>query len=153
MMQEIEKFDNTEILDINIENKEKLEKEIDIFEEENSLEINKNIEKRELETISLKERVLLEKQEKINDILEYGLSENYSKLSQEKKKLFREEGEKLILEIVLMIDKNLEDTFIKNPEILLKQIQKWLISGFGNNPYSIQQSKIIFDNLKDKFYK
>lgn len=153
MIQKIEKFNHTEVLDINIENKEKIEKEIDIFEEENSLEINENIEKKESETISLKERVLLEKQEKINDILEYGLSENYSKLSEEKKKFFKEEGEKLILEIVLMIDKNPEDTFIKKPEIILEQIQKWLISGFGNNPYSIQQSKIIFDNLKDKFYK
>lgn len=152
-MQEIEKFNHTEIPDINIENKEKIEKEIDIFEEESSLEVNENIKEKELETISLKEKVLLEKQEKINDILEYGLLENYSKLSKEKKKLFREEGEKLILEIVLMIDKNLEDTFIKKPEIILEQIQKWLISGFGNNPYSIQQSKIIFDNLKDKFYK
>ncbi len=136
----------------NIENREFEEKKIEKIENDNSFEDNiENIKKDEI--ISLGDNRSIERQEKINDILEYNLSENYFKLSKEKKKEFKEEGEKLILEILFMMDKNIEDVFIKSPEKILEKIKEWLISGFGNNPYSLQQSKIIFDNLKNKFYK
>jgi len=148
----IENIENRE----NFENREFKEKKIENFEnrefkENLNEEKIENAEKNEI--ISLKDKVLLEKQETINDVLEFGLEENYSKLNEEKRKEFKEEGEKLILDILLLMDKDLEKTFVKDPEEILEKIQKWLISGFSNNPYSIQQSKIIFDNLKNKFYK
>jgi hypothetical protein len=148
----IENIENRE----NFENREFKEKKIENFEnrefkENLNEEKIENAEKNEI--ISLKDKVLLEKQETINDVLEFGLEENYSKLNEEKRKEFKEEGEKLILDILLLMDKDLEKTFVKDPEEILEKIQKWLISGFSNNPYSMQQSKIIFDNLKNKFYK
>lgn len=136
----------------NKENKEFREKNIEEIKDIESLE-NKHENLENKEVISLKDKISIERNEDINDILEYGLSENYSKLNEEKKEKFKEGGEKLILEIVLMIDKNIEEVFEKSPDKLLEKIKVWLVSGFGNNPYSIQQSKIIFDNLKNKFYK
>jgi hypothetical protein len=149
---EIEKLKSQENIENNFENREFKENQIE--EKVNrEIEDNKKENQIEKELISLKYKNQIEKQEQINDILEYGLLENYSKLSEEKKKEFKKEGEKLILEIVFMIDKNIEETFIESPDKILEKIKNWLISGFGDNPYSIQQSKIVFDNLKNKFYK
>jgi hypothetical protein len=149
----IENIENREKFENKVENRENFENKVENnFENEEFVE-NKNENIKTEEIISLKDKVLLEKQETINDILEFGLVENYSKLSEEKKKEFKEEGEKLILDIFFIMDKDMEKTFIKSPEEILEKIQKWLISGFANNPYSIQQSKIIFDSLKNKFYK